>query len=368
MKRNPKLKDIKEVDGWKVNHPHSGANVVFAIFTMLFAAFPLVVLFLPTFSVDFKSLFKGANGLDFFKVTLNYLRHISDVIAKKPITTSTLITADVNPLVATALLAETETMQQVAMYVYIAMGAIIILMLFFSLIIFLVGLTHLLKGYLKHAGAIKGLTATQFIFSLLYAACALFFYFTLRTNSLELFVWFAFAGAAVSFVFLLIFSIYHRIAFEDHVLEKDLVIQTVASKPVENSTNENVNNATQIADINSDEIDNDTSVLPKGITSIGGHAFSENQNLIIANIPIEVTKLGPGAFSNCLNLQVVSIPVTVTEIGYNCFFNCIELERINYSGTKLEWKKVKRGSNWLTKAKTNEVVCSDGIVIVNPYH
>ena len=73
-------------------------------------------------------------------------------------------------------------------------------------------------------------------------------------------------------------------------------------------------------------------------------------------------------FANCLKLQVVSIPNTVTEIGFNCFFNCVELERINFGGTKEEWKKIRRGSNWLAKAKTTEVVCLDGVVVVNPYH
>ena len=89
---------------------------------------------------------------------------------------------------------------------------------------------------------------------------------------------------------------------------------------------------------------------------------------MVANIPIEVTKLGPSAFANCLNLQVVSIPNSVKDIGFNCFFNCVDLERINYAGTKAEWRKIKRGSNWLAKAKTTEVVCLDGTIIVNPYH
>jgi len=111
-----------------------------------------------------------------------------------------------------------------------------------------------------------------------------------------------------------------------------------------------------------------THTLPEKLSSIGGHAFSQNQQLEIATIPNGIKEIGPSAFSNCPNLKIVSIPLTVKKIGYNAFFNCQKLARINYAGKKEEWKNIVRGSNWLTKAGTTTVVCSDGAIKVNPFH
>ena len=108
--------------------------------------------------------------------------------------------------------------------------------------------------------------------------------------------------------------------------------------------------------------------LPQDVPSIGGHAFAENQNVIIADIPDHIEKLGDAAFSNCLNLETVKLHKNIKSIGSNCFFNCARLKRINYEGTKQEWKNIKRGSNWLLKAGTKVVYCSDGPIQVNPFH
>ena len=108
-------------------------------------------------------------------------------------------------------------------------------------------------------------------------------------------------------------------------------------------------------------------VLPSDLRSIGGHAFSKNLDLKYADIPNGIKELGVGAFANCLNLEIVSIPKSVKRIKKNCFFNCVKLTRINYAGTKTDWRYIVRGSNWLDKAGTKTVVCSDGAIIVDPH-
>ena len=100
---------------------------------------------------------------------------------------------------------------------------------------------------------------------------------------------------------------------------------------------------------------------------ISGHAYAKNVYLKSATIPEGVDKIGPSAFANCVNLKIVTIPTSVKEICYNAFFNCKSLERIVYSGKKEQWRKVKRGSNWLNKAGTTIVSCVDGAIQVNPY-
>lgn len=105
--------------------------------------------------------------------------------------------------------------------------------------------------------------------------------------------------------------------------------------------------------------------LPVGLKSIGGHAFSQNIKLEDAQIPFGIDTLGAGAFANCVNLKKVFIPESVKKIEYNCFFNCCRLETIEYGSTKEKWRKIKRGSHWLTSAGTKLVRCRDGILEVN---
>ena len=115
-----------------------------------------------------------------------------------------------------------------------------------------------------------------------------------------------------------------------------------------------------------EELINPSNSLSGEVKFIGGHAFSYNVDLQVADIPDGVPSLGVGAFSNCVNLKAVSIPVSVKEINANCFFNCKRLRRIDYEGTKKEFKQIKRGSNWLSHAGTTIVYCVDGPLAVNP--
>ena len=107
--------------------------------------------------------------------------------------------------------------------------------------------------------------------------------------------------------------------------------------------------------------------LPPDVKSIGGHAYAKNTDLKYADIPLGIKELGVGAFANCINLEIVSLPKSIKRIKKNCFFNCVSLVRINYAGSKAEWRYVVRGSNWLEKAGTRTVVCSDGAIIVDPH-
>ena len=107
--------------------------------------------------------------------------------------------------------------------------------------------------------------------------------------------------------------------------------------------------------------------VDQSLKYISGHAYAKNVHLKSATIPEGVDKIGASAFANCVNIKVVTIPTSVKEIGYNAFFNCKSLERIVYAGRKEQWRKIKRGSNWLNKAGTTIVSCLDGAIQVNPY-
>ena len=61
----------------------------------------------------------------------------------------------------------------------------------------------------------------------------------------------------------------------------------------------------------------------------------------------------------------MTIPLTVKEIGYNCFFNTPNLKKITYQGRVQDWKRIVKGSNWLTHSGTNIVDAVDGKIAVN---
>ena len=61
--------------------------------------------------------------------------------------------------------------------------------------------------------------------------------------------------------------------------------------------------------------------IPKGVTTIGGGAFSGCTSLASVTIPEGVTTIGDAAFSDCTSLASVTIPEGVTTIGSYAFLN-----------------------------------------------
>ncbi|MBQ1768391.1 MAG: leucine-rich repeat domain-containing protein, partial [Oscillospiraceae bacterium] len=56
-------------------------------------------------------------------------------------------------------------------------------------------------------------------------------------------------------------------------------------------------------------------VIPDGVTSIGGYAFSFCEKLKSIMIPESVTSIGDRAFSGCRNLESVTILGRITNLG-----------------------------------------------------
>ena len=68
--------------------------------------------------------------------------------------------------------------------------------------------------------------------------------------------------------------------------------------------------------------------IVEGVTSVGGHAFSDCPNLTSVTIPDSVTSIGYAAFSDCSSLTSVSIPDGVTSIGDSAFARCSSLTNV----------------------------------------
>ena len=352
------LRKIKEVNGWRVNHPHSGPNIFYTICTLIIAALPVAYLFMPIvqLSIDFGFTVLQFNGIELVKVAIEFIKFIAGQPAN--------ISNPAFPLLFQQEFVGPTFAQTVGQYMIIASAAVFLLLCVFSAVLLILFFVILIKGYLKHSGVIKVFTILGFIFSILFAGVYVVLFFGYMSTDVHKFksgffiFWRPLYVCAAYFGMSVVISAVRSAFFKDSIPEKELEIQPDGPS---------VEHVTKVHGVTKLKYEQ-SSTLPPNLTSIGGHAFAENQNLIVANIPVEVTKIGNSAFANCLKLKVVSIPDSVIEIGFNCFFNCVELERINYSGTKEQWKKIARGSNWLAKAKTSEVTCIDGVIIVNPYH
>jgi len=71
-----------------------------------------------------------------------------------------------------------------------------------------------------------------------------------------------------------------------------------------------------------------TTVIPKGITEIDKHAFSDCLGLTSIVIPEGVTGINSSAFSNCENLVSVSLPESLTSWDWGVFLQCHSLTSI----------------------------------------
>jgi hypothetical protein len=78
----------------------------------------------------------------------------------------------------------------------------------------------------------------------------------------------------------------------------------------------------------------DTSfTVPNSVTSIGGRAFGNCQNLISVTMPNNVTSIGGMAFEYCYNIASVTIGNGVTSIAWYAFVDCRSLTSVTFQGT-----------------------------------
>ena len=83
--------------------------------------------------------------------------------------------------------------------------------------------------------------------------------------------------------------------------------------------------------------------LPTGLKTIGAGAFRES-GLVGIVIPEGVTAIPNCCFTDCYRLASVTIPVSVKSIGSSAFIpGDGDAMKINYRGTKAQWKQISVG-------------------------
>lgn len=107
------------------------------------------------------------------------------------------------------------------------------------------------------------------------------------------------------------------------------------------------------------------------VTTIGDYAFfSIRQDLISYELPESITSIGEYVFANYKKLEMIKISENLTHIGSGAFFNCKSLKTIEYSGTALQWKQIKKdmsiGHAWdYYLPYEYQIFCSDEILLKN---
>lgn len=100
--------------------------------------------------------------------------------------------------------------------------------------------------------------------------------------------------------------------------------------------------------------------IGNSVTSIGVGAFENCDGLTSVTIPGSVTSIGGSAFHDCDGLTSVKIPDSVTSIGPYAFEGCTSLTRIDFDGTKAQWKAIEKGNMWRDVTGNFTVYCTNG--------
>lgn len=102
-------------------------------------------------------------------------------------------------------------------------------------------------------------------------------------------------------------------------------------------------------------------VVPDGVETICGNAFSGNRNLKSIRLPLTVNKLFFGVFSGCTNLEEVNLPENLNNIAAYMFNGCTGLKsvRIPQSVTSIA-EQVFVGCSSLTEIEIPEHLTTIG--------
>ena len=81
-------------------------------------------------------------------------------------------------------------------------------------------------------------------------------------------------------------------------------------------------------------------VLPRGLESLGGYAFSGCSSLTKITIPEGLTEIPGGCFKECSKLEIVCLPSTLRYIGRLSFYGPSSIKKVYYKGTEEDWNKI----------------------------
>ena len=146
------LREVKEVNGWKINHPHSGANIFYAILVLLLAASPVAYLFLSIASLEGVGQF---NGIDLATMVVNFVKYLTKASTDRMDPASFMYTL--------SLEANTGMISSAVPTLYLVSAGLFLVMGIFSFVSLILFIVLIVIGYLKGSVAIKIFAIFDFI-------------------------------------------------------------------------------------------------------------------------------------------------------------------------------------------------------------
>ena len=96
-------------------------------------------------------------------------------------------------------------------------------------------------------------------------------------------------------------------------------------------------------------------IVPDGITQIGGSAFEGCRDIEGIILPSSVTSIGMYAFTGCTKLQSITISKNIQTIETYAFLRCVNLKDIYYGGSPSQWETlVAKGDIFYYYDEANE--------------
>lgn len=103
----------------------------------------------------------------------------------------------------------------------------------------------------------------------------------------------------------------------------------------------------------------------RDLTFVPSHfLYGQNCTPIYVTVPDNIEYLDVFSFAKCA-LTTISLPATLRYIDRYVFFDTPYLARIEFRGTKEQWKKVRKIASWISGAtltNVNKIICTDGKV------
>ncbi len=354
----------------KTYHAHQASSFFMGLFALLFAGSFALLFFFPAYTLTVDSVTTEYTGYEI--LLLGAGEYLAYVFPDLPLDNAKAMLSSMSAYEGKNVIFSTFA----GFHNWVALGisALGLLALVLAAIVVILGLFWFIRGRIF----IPKATITFAHWSNgLYDACVGLFYAYLfifgemskegATPVTVAMTTYPFIILGIQAVVLIFLRIIHRFCYKNRVYEK----KQKSAKPekpqqaVANPTNAPAQNQNQPA-AEPEMVPVYNKGIPSDITQIGDNSFAGDDALTNAVIPEGINFLGSNAFANCHNLETVTIPVTCYKIGANCFYNTPHLKTINYTGTKEDWRTVRRGSNWLVGSGTDRIHTRDGDLVVNP--
>lgn len=105
----------------------------------------------------------------------------------------------------------------------------------------------------------------------------------------------------------------------------------------------------------------ETVLLPDTLEHIYPGTFSCCESLSNIILPDSLKSIGERAFHKCTNLKELNIPQSLNKIEERAF-NISGITKLNYAGTKSQWRDIIKERDWHASSAISEIHCSDGVI------